>query len=446
MQRLKDILIALLLVALLWVLNANAGNPAGPGTAPSSTSWYSIEDIYNRLNAGTAGSQSTFTEPSVPPGTGTMHTLNEVMDKAPAADNTNGAVPGEVLSGKTYWSLRTDGSGSSTWGVITGTLPTQTLADNTTSIKAGFYTTTTLESVDSDLVASNIKNGVDIFGVTGTVISATGTVTASYVLSGSTFSNATSAGLTGTMTNTGAVIYTPTTITQTVAAGYHNGEGKVKGDGDLAAANIKKDVEIFGVTGTFTTTIYPAAVPKTGQTTCYDASGNTVTCANTGQDGELQKGLDLPSPRFTDNSDGTVTDNLTGLIWLKNANCTETVGGVSGGANNWADALTFANNLASGNCGLSDGSSAGNWRLPNRFELESLINLGYFDPTLSNTAGTGKWTDGEPFTSVQSNRYWSSTTLSNGSSDGWYVDLDDGLVGSNGKTDSYYVWPVRGGQ
>ncbi len=439
MQRLKDILIGLLLVALLWVLNANAGNPAGPGTAPSSTSWYSIEDIYNRLNAGTAGSQSTFTEPSVAPGTGTMHTLNEVMDKAPAADNTNGAVPGHVLSGKTYWSLRTDGSGSSTWGVITSTLPTQTLTDSTTSIKAGFYNATTLESVDSDLVASNIKNGVDIFGVTGTVISATGTVTASYVLSGSTFSNATSAGLTGTMTNNGAVIYTPTSITQTVAAGYHNGEGKVKGDGDLAAANIKKDVEIFGVTGTFTTTIYRLGVPKTGYI--------TDTVGVTGDDGELQKGVDLPSPRFTDNSDGTVTDNLTGLIWLTNANCSDTLGGVSGGLNSWADALTFANNLAHGDCGLSDNSSAGDWRLPNRFELKSLIHLGYFNPALSNTAGTAKWTEGNPFSGVQSSGYWSSSPLLSNGAHAWQVDLNSGEVRTNFKTaNSNYVWPVRGGQ
>jgi hypothetical protein len=34
-------------------------------------------------------------------------------------------------------------------------------------------------------------------------------------------------------------------------------------------------------------------------------------------------GVAWPNPRFTDNSDGTVTDNLTGLIWLKNANCTD---------------------------------------------------------------------------------------------------------------------------
>jgi hypothetical protein len=50
-----------------------------------------------------------------------------------------------------------------------------------------------------------------------------------------------------------------------------------------------------------------APVPKTGQTTSY-ASGD---------DGALQKGVAWPTPRFTDNSNGTVTDKLTGLIWMK---------------------------------------------------------------------------------------------------------------------------------
>ena len=47
-----------------------------------------------------------------------------------------------------------------------------------------------------------------------------------------------------------------------------------------------------------------------------------------------------PNPRFTDNSDGTVTDNLTGLIWLKDANCF--------GDRTWISALSDANGLASG--------------------------------------------------------------------------------------------------
>jgi hypothetical protein len=54
-----------------------------------------------------------------------------------------------------------------------------------------------------------------------------------------------------------------------------------------------------------------APVEKTGQTTSYA----------TGDDGELSKGVVWPNARFADNGDGTVTDNLTGLMWLKNANC-----------------------------------------------------------------------------------------------------------------------------
>ena len=52
------------------------------------------------------------------------------MGKAPTKDNTNGAVPAEVLSGKTYWGLRTDG----TWGLQTGTMPDSCCACNGTVI------------------------------------------------------------------------------------------------------------------------------------------------------------------------------------------------------------------------------------------------------------------------------------------------------------------------
>ena len=68
-------------------------------------------------------------------------------------------------------------------------------------------------------------------------------------------------------------------------------------------------------------TVPPAPVPKTGQVTCYDAGGNVINCAGTGQDGELQKGVKWPTPRFTVRANGTTKDNLTGLIWLTNANC-----------------------------------------------------------------------------------------------------------------------------
>lgn len=169
-----------------------------------------------------------------------------------------------------------------------------------------------------------------------------------------------------------------------------------------------------------------AEVPRTGQTTSYA----------TGDDGDLEKGKPLPSPRFTDNGDGTVTDNMTGLIWLKNANCF--------GQETWADALTDCNDLASGTCGLTDGSVAGEWRLPNIRELHSLIHYGFHFPALCDAAGTGQWTDGDPFSGVHTGQYWTSTTMESLTYLAFSVNVYPGLVVDPDKTESHYVWPVRG--
>lgn len=106
--------IAVLIATAVGVM---AGNPAGPGTPPGTTSSYTLASIYDRLDTGAAGSQSTFTEPAAGPGTGTMHTLNEIMAEAPAADNENGATAGDVLAGRTFWGLNVT---SGQWGPQTG--------------------------------------------------------------------------------------------------------------------------------------------------------------------------------------------------------------------------------------------------------------------------------------------------------------------------------------
>jgi len=170
-----------------------------------------------------------------------------------------------------------------------------------------------------------------------------------------------------------------------------------------------------------------APVPKTGQTTSY----------GTRDDGALQKGVAWPTPRFTDNGNGTVTDNLTRLIWMKNANAF--------GTKTWADALTAANGLKSGDFDLNDGSQAGDWRLPNLRELQSLIDYGYYDPALPNTLGTGKWAEGNPFQGVRSSFYWSSTTGAYSPTYAWGVHFSSGYVDNNDKSNSCYVWYVRGG-
>jgi hypothetical protein len=180
--------------------------------------------------------------------------------------------------------------------------------------------------------------------------------------------------------------------------------------------------------------ICSAGVPRTGQTPTIP-----INPAPAGSDGALQKGLVWPSPRFTDNANGTVTDNLTGLIWLKDANCTNFFSGDNTGLNNrnWANALTAANLLGNGSCGLTDGSTGGNWRLPNVREMQSLIDYGRSYPPLPSL---------NPFTGVQSDFYWSGTTFAGLTSLAWAVSLSSGYMFFESKTDSHYVWPVRGGQ
>ena len=171
----------------------------------------------------------------------------------------------------------------------------------------------------------------------------------------------------------------------------------------------------------------PAGVARTGQTACWDVAGVSISCGATGQDGALAKGVSV-SPRFTDNGNGTVTDHLTGLTWLKNANCF--------GLQTWTAALSDANTLASGACGTTDGSVAGTWRLPNVRELQSVIDYGQFNPALPV---------GHPFAGVLSLHYWSSTSYVSSPNNAWQVDLFYGGLYVDLKGNAYTVWPVRGG-
>jgi len=165
------------------------------------------------------------------------------------------------------------------------------------------------------------------------------------------------------------------------------------------------------------------ALPKTGQTTCFNAAGGAIGCAGTGQDGELQAGIAAPNPRFVvDGTGNCVTDNLTGLMWTRNAN-------LPAGTRTWQQVLDFAKLLDL--CGFTD------WRLPNRRELRSLVNYGVSDnAALLNTQG---------FTGVQAGFYWTSSSLAAGASKAWVVIMR-GDVSSQAKNVTGFVWPVRAGQ
>jgi len=110
------------------------GNTNSPNT-PENTQSHTLEDVYDRLNTGAVGAQSTFTEPGVAPGTGTMHTIDEIMALIPDhKDSFDGAD-----------------------GVREIPIPD--------GIYKGSKTAT---ANDSDLKAENILKGVEILGVAGT--------------------------------------------------------------------------------------------------------------------------------------------------------------------------------------------------------------------------------------------------------------------------------------
>jgi N-acetylneuraminic acid mutarotase len=158
------------------------------------------------------------------------------------------------------------------------------------------------------------------------------------------------------------------------------------------------------------------SLPATGQTTSYAV----------GDDGDLERGVAWPNPRYTVNSD-CVNDNLTGLIWAKNGN-------LPNGTRTWQGALDYiiSLNAGSGLCGYND------WRLPNTNEIESLLN--------TEMANTATWLNGEGFTNVQSYHYWSSSTYASITSDAWNVYIHNGSVNDISKSgSSAYVWPLRGG-
>lgn len=191
-------------------------------------------------------------------------------------------------------------------------------------------------------------------------------------------------------------------------------------DQDVDADDVTEFLKHFGRSPFFNPCPFdgPAPVGRTGQTTSYYE----------GDDGGRQKGVEWPVPRFLDEGDGTIFDRLTGLRWLKNANCF--------GPRLWEQAITDCNVLADGQCGLADGSSGGQWRLPNHKELFSLVDAKNYNPALPS---------GHPFTNVLSGVYWSSTTGGGDTAGAWVVYFHNGAVIGDNKSFAYFVWPVRGG-
>jgi hypothetical protein len=152
--------------------------------------------------------------------------------------------------------------------------------------------------------------------------------------------------------------------------------------------------------------------------------------------------------RYVDCGNGTVTDTVTGLIWLKQANCY--------GRRNWANANAVAATLEDGQCGLTDDSSPGDWRLPTKDEWIATMAranaLGCTNagpgppPVLTNDAGTDCQSVGpSSFTGVEAFNQWSSTTSEESPDSAWVGNLFNGFTPPFFKVSALNFWPVRGG-
>lgn len=147
-----------------------------------------------------------------------------------------------------------------------------------------------------------------------------------------------------------------------------------------------------------------APLPDTGQTGDYSTTF--------GEDSDYS----FHTPSYTDNGNGTITDNITGLIWQKETK-----------KEFWDDANTYC----SGNTAGLPGTG---WRLPSVKDLTSIVDYGRRNPAINYV-----------FTDTSSDYCWSSTTHQSYTSDAWAVDFYNGGVDRHDKNNPYYVRCVRGG-
>ena len=194
-------------------------------------------------------------------------------------------------------------------------------------------------------------------------------------------------------------------------------------------------------TSSTTTTTVPTAacsLPATGQTTCWDNSGNIIPCAFTGQDGDVRAGAPLA---YVDNGDGTITDVNTGLMWEKKSQDFSMHDATL--VFTWDEALGYAT-------ALNENFFAGHhdWRLPNIKELQSIVNYEVDSPAVSPAFNNGCVSGCTILTCscIRADVFtWSSTTEELNPQHAWVVDFSEGLViAFSGKASDFVVRAVRG--
>jgi hypothetical protein len=176
--------------------------------------------------------------------------------------------------------------------------------------------------------------------------------------------------------------------------------------------------------------------PATGQATAYQADKNDgiAGAVDVPDDGTVQAGATLS---YTDNGDGTITDNNTGLMWEKKSDDSglhdkDNLYRWSGDGSqetiwDWLEDIN-----AEGGTGFAGHND---WRIPNAKELQSIVDYGRFNPSIDPIFGP-----------TMAPVYWSSTSYAVNLSFAWTVYFSGGFVNALDKSSTHYVRAVRGGQ
>jgi len=394
----------------------HAGSLA-PGSSPGST-FYTLSDIYARLTTGAAATEGGHIFAPGGPAAPTMNTLKEIYKAIPtiAADTIKlgtgylgvagtltpsggTATATQVLAGKTFF-----GASQNDWNLQTGAMPKvggQAIEPGIAGqpIMPGYHDGTGYVRGDANLTANNIRNGANVFGVTGNYPSAT------YSLPGDTIATDAAA----TEVCNGDEAWTKAGAIMT-------------GNLNPTAATIKIGKSYCGISGSFLSGMFNG----TGE----GAAGGTQT--NGGID-DYDNGTTAPSDRYygdwtacnsgnsycgTGNAAAAYQDNSSGLVW---SNHCAGSGATCDPATRTATAYTWAN--ANAACA---GISGGGWHLPH--QKQAL--MAYIDGSYGNlvTANANNY------------NFWTATSRSTGTNQAWIVNLSRGTSAETSKTTTpYYV-------
>jgi hypothetical protein len=182
----------------------------------------------------------------------------------------------------------------------------------------------------------------------------------------------------------------------------------------------------------------PGELLRTAQQTCWNGQGTEVPCVGTLEDGDVRAGIPLD---YTDNGDGTVTDNVTGLMWEKLSR--------DGSIHDVNNIYTWVQGLDTKMDALDAASFAGHtdWRLPNIREVQSLYTYGGGSEVQVAGVFRSNCTMGctplECSCTGAAKAYWSSTTDPADPASAFAVAYSGGVSGTVEKADQISVRAVR---